>query len=197
MPAKKKTKPKAETIAPKTKPGPAPLYDPNVHPVIIRNAARAGLTPDQIAAEVSVSRSLLFSWVKKYPEVAESIKEGREYANGKVVDSLFKRAIGYEFIETEAKTETKGTGEHKSVTETVRKARKHFPGDVKAQIFWLSNRAAAMWRNRQTNELTGPDGGAIKTETKSDLSGLTPEKLRALEIILSSGGSGTAPVTKP
>ncbi len=166
----------------KTKPGPPPLYDLNRHPVIIRNATRAGLTVEQTAAEAGVSRSLLFNWAKRYPEVAESLKEGREYANGKVVDSLFKRATGYEFIETEATTDTKGS----LTRETTRKTRKHFPADVKAAVFWLTNRAAEKWKNKQNHEIGGVDGNPIKSESVTELKGFSSEKLRALEALLSS-----------
>jgi hypothetical protein len=34
----------------------------------------------------------------------------------------------------------------------------HYPPDTAAGIFWLTNRQKHLWKQRQSNELTGVDG---------------------------------------
>jgi hypothetical protein len=47
------------------------------------------------------------------------------------------------------------------------------------------------WKDNQGIELTGKDGGPIRTETKTDLSKLTVEELKQLEGILQKAASDT------
>ena len=51
-------------------------------------------------------------------------------------------------------------------------------GNVGAACFWLKTRAG--WREKQDIELTGKDGGPVKTETKIDPSGLSDNTLAEL-----------------
>lgn len=52
-----------------------------------------------------------------------------------------------------------------------------------ADRWYLSKLAPKRYGDKVTNEHVGPDGGAIKTETKLDAAGLTDEQLRALASI--------------
>ena len=56
-------------------------------------------------------------------------------------------------------------GRHKGVA-TIANAlfNKAKGGDNTAMIFYLKNRAPGEWRDRREHELSGPDGGPIKTE---------------------------------
>lgn len=51
---------------------------------------------------------------------------------------------------------------------------------MNARKFALVNCAEEDWREKQSVELTGPNGGAIQTESRIDMSTLTDEQVRVL-----------------
>ena len=61
--------------------------------------ARNGLTDEQIADNMGISPSTLYEWKKKYSEISESLKRGKEVVDLQVENALLKRALGYEYIE--------------------------------------------------------------------------------------------------
>jgi len=62
-------------------------------------------------------------------------------------------------------------------------------GSVASAIFWMKSRGG--WREVDRKEITGPNGGPIKTENtnKLDVSGLSLEELEALEKALIKTGA--------
>jgi transcriptional regulator with XRE-family HTH domain len=126
-------------------------YDPLRHPDIIGTLARKGLTDEQIAHDLGISRKTLSVWKKVYVAVDDTLKEGKLLADGKVEASLYRRACGYSY--TERKTiEFPDGSTRKEITEKV------VAPDVTAGIFWLKNRQPENWRDVQRQELTGPGG---------------------------------------
>lgn len=61
--------------------------------------ARDGLTDEQIAQNVGVTSSTLYEWKKKYSEISESLKKGKEVVDRQVENALLKRALGYQYNE--------------------------------------------------------------------------------------------------
>jgi len=55
-------------------------------------------------------------------------------------------------------------------------------GDTASMIFWLKTRAG--WRETSRHELTGADGGPIRSEQAVDLSKLSPAALAELDAAL-------------
>lgn len=108
--------------------------------------ARDGLTEVQIAQKMRVSMSTLSDWKNRYPVILESLKKGKEVVDIEVENALLKRALGYEYTETMTEESEDGY--------KVRKARKFVPPDVTAQIFWLKNRRAEVWREKQIVEVS-------------------------------------------
>lgn len=112
--------------------------------------AREGLTDQKIADFFGIAKSNFNVWKTKHPEFQDSLKKGKdEYDSEAVENSLLKRALGYEYVETtkeiSPKPNTK-TGEPElRITKTVTK---RVPPDVTAQIFWLKNRQPDRWRDR-------------------------------------------------
>jgi hypothetical protein len=70
----------------------------------------------------------------------ESIKKGKEQADAKVAESLFKRANGYTCPDVDIKVIDKEV--------VITKLKKHYPPDTIAAIFWLKNRQKDNWRDR-------------------------------------------------
>lgn len=56
--------------------------------------ARDGLTDDQIASNVGCSRSTLNEWKKRYSDISDALKKGKEVVDVEVENALLKKAIG-------------------------------------------------------------------------------------------------------
>lgn len=118
--------------------------------ILLEGWARDGLTDEQIAKKMGVNIATLYDWKKKYPEISESLKKGKEVVDTIVENALLKRALGYRYDEV---TIEDGI-ETKRVTKEVQP-------DTTAQIFWLKNRRPDKWRDKQNVEVSG----SLKTET--------------------------------
>ena len=109
--------------------------------------ARDGLTDEQIAQNIRISRETLYAWKKKYPDISDALKRGKEIVDRQVENALLKRALGYEYEEVKKKFEG-GIITEKTVT------KKEVIPDVTAQIFWLKNRKPDKWRDKPDYEDT-------------------------------------------
>ena len=105
--------------------------------VLIEGWARDGLTEEQIAKNMGISRATLYEWKKKEVNILNTLKKGKEVIDFEVENALLKRALGYEY---EEKTYENGVLT-KSIT-------KHVAPDTTAQIFWLKNRKPDKWRDK-------------------------------------------------
>lgn len=54
----------------------------------LRSWARDGLTNEQIAKKIGVRRQTISEWSKKYPDIADSLKKGKEVVDSEIEDSL-------------------------------------------------------------------------------------------------------------
>lgn len=144
---------------------------------------RNGLTDEQIAEKIGINRDTLYTWIKKFPDISDSLKIGKEDADIAVENALFKSACGYEVeeITEELKYDAKTHSYKMMVT---KKQKKHIPPSNTAQIFWLKNRKAENWRDKVDNnitlneetdalsrafeELMGNNDTSIQQETASD-----------------------------
>ncbi len=122
--------------------------------------ARDGLTDEQMAEKIGINRDTLYSWKKKYPDISDTLKKGKEVVDRNVENALLERALG-------------GTHEvkkHIKVKQTYydaqgRKCEKeeikevfdevYVAGDTTAQIFWLKNRKPDVWKDKQNVEISG------------------------------------------
>ena len=88
--------------------------------MLLRGWARDGLTDEEIAAKIGISRSTLMRWKKykvngQYP-IKAALKSGKEVIDYAVESALLKKAM---------------------------------EGDTTAMIFWLKNRRPDKWRDRR------------------------------------------------
>jgi len=122
--------------------------------VLLEGWARDGLTDEQIAHNVGVSRSTLNDWKKRYPDISDALKKGKEVVDLQVENALLKRALGYEYEEVtqESQWNEKNNKYELVVTKLVKKRQ---APDTTAQIFWLKNRRPDKWRDKQDVEHTG------------------------------------------
>lgn len=116
--------------------------------------AKDGLSDDQIAANMGISRSTLNEWKKKYPDISNTLKKGKEVADRMVENALFESAIGKKYMVRKPikvkKVEYKD-GKKVSEKEHVEYADEEviIPPNTTAQIFWLKNRKSDKWREKQ------------------------------------------------
>ena len=61
--------------------------------------ARDGLTDKQLAKNMGISRSTLNEWLKRYPDISDTLKRGKEIVDIQVENALLKRALGYRYNE--------------------------------------------------------------------------------------------------
>lgn len=116
--------------------------------------ARDGLTNEQISHNVGINPDTLYTWMKKYPEIDEVLKRGKEVIDRQVENALLKRALGYSYEEvTHEPVYNKETG--KVELQPVKAVTKEVQPDTTAQIFWLKNRKPAEWRDKQQIEHSG------------------------------------------
>lgn len=109
--------------------------------------ARDGLTDEQIAYNMGISRSTLYEWKKKQKDISDVLKKGKEIVDRQVENALLKRALGYEYEEIKEKYEN-GVCTERTVT------KKEVAPDTTAQIFWLKNRKPEEWRDKQEVKVT-------------------------------------------
>ena len=106
----------------------------------IQGWARDGLSDEQVAANMGISRSTLNAWKKKFPDISDTLKKGKDIADREVENALFKRAVGYEF--DEVTEELMDSGELR----VTKKIRKQVAPDTGAAAFWLKNSRQARGR---------------------------------------------------
>ena len=127
----------------------------------IQGWARDGLSDKQIAHNIGITQTTLYEWQKRFPELSEALKKGKEVVDREVENAMLKRALGYEYDEiTQEPVTDKDTG----ITEmrVTKRVTKQIVPDVTAQIFWLKNRKPEEFRDKRDVELSGSvDLGSI------------------------------------
>lgn len=124
----------------KRKVGRPTAYNPDIHPRSAREMACEGKTSDEIAKAFGISRSAFFEWKSAHPEFSDAVKQGNRLIDGMVVESLFRRAMGYSHPDVHIAV---SNGEVIK-TDII----KHYPPDSTALIFWLKNRDPRNWRDK-------------------------------------------------
>ncbi|WP_353986594.1 HNH endonuclease [Lactiplantibacillus plantarum] len=68
--------------------------------IVLEGWARDGLTDAQIAQKIGIRRPTLYDWKKKYPDISDALKKGKEVIDRQVENALLKKALGYTVTET-------------------------------------------------------------------------------------------------
>lgn len=107
---------------------------------LLEGWARDGLTDEQIAHNCGINPDTLYTWKKKYSEISEALKKGKEVVDLEVENALLKRALGYEYTEESIEITPMG----RKVKQTI----KHIAPETTAIIYWLKNRRPDKWRDK-------------------------------------------------
>ena len=119
--------------------------------------ARDGLSDEQMAHNIGITTTTLYDWKKKYPVFSEALARGKEVVDIEVENALLKRAKGYDYIETTSELIADKNAKNKAVMKVTKRVTRHVLPDVKAIVFWLTNRKPE-WRDKQEKELSGNIG---------------------------------------
>lgn len=111
--------------------------------LLIEGWARDGLTEEQIANNIGISRSTLSEWKKKFSDISDTLKQSKEIADRQVENALHKTALGFYYEEDMVTNQG-----------DVVRVKKYSKPNTTAQIFWLKNRKPANWRDKQEIEQT-------------------------------------------
>jgi Asp-tRNA(Asn)/Glu-tRNA(Gln) amidotransferase A subunit family amidase len=122
-----------------------------------------GATDREVAEALDIEERTLYRWKNEKPEFNQALRVGKESSDDRVEMSLYRRATGYNF-NTIKIMQYEGEVIVEPYVE-------HVPPDVGAAKLWLQNRRG--WSEKSRSELTGADGGAIKTESTVTL---TPDE---------------------
>ena len=140
--------------------------------LLIEGWARDGLSKEQIAKNIGVRLETILEWEKRFPQLSEVIKKGREVVVRELENALIKRAKGYEVEETTEELRfNRQTGQNE--LEIVKRVKKHVAPDTGAIAFALKNYSPDKWRDRKDIELSG------QVDT-NPFANLTEEQLRKL-----------------
>ena len=61
--------------------------------ILLEGWARDGLTDEQIAHNIGIRRETLYDWKKRYPNISNALKKGKEIIDYEVENSLLKKAL--------------------------------------------------------------------------------------------------------
>ena len=61
---------------------------------LLEGWARDGLTREKIAGNMGIGLSTFYKWQKKYPQIAQALRRGREVVDYQVEQALLDRALG-------------------------------------------------------------------------------------------------------
>lgn len=156
-------------------------YSTKVQPYLdeITDWCRNGLIEEEICKRLGVGVSTFNRYKSDNRELREALKRGKQHADFKVEDALFKKATGYHYDEVtyvfvEEKDPYTGNKVTKQIPDKI--VKKHVPADTTAAIFWLKNRKPEEWRDKRDVE----HSGGITNTHKADLSKLSVKDLEKL-----------------
>lgn len=141
---------------------------------LIKGWARDGLTDEEIAKKMDISASTFYEWQKKYSEISEAIKRGREPTNVILEDTAFERATQWRTVKEVTKEPRLNRKTGKIELIVVKEVEKRIPPDSTLLIFLMKNRMKEKYGDRQQVELSG------QIEANNPFEGLTEAQLRKL-----------------
>lgn len=131
-------------------------YEEKILPklALIEGWARDGLTNEQIAKNLGISRTTFQKYAKDENELSEHLKRGKEISDYMVENELFKKATGFTQKEKrlfKIKEVEYENGKRKREKERIeeKEVDVYYPPELGAQVFWLKNRRPNKWRDKQ------------------------------------------------
>ena len=147
----KSTKSKRRKVPKKT--GRPSVFNAERDAPFVRKLLGQGRGMGEVADALKISRSVLYEWKDKHPEISDAIEQGLADADERIERSLFDRAAGYVRPEERLLVVSGGQGMGSSVERhNVDVAVAPDPTCIK---FWLTNRRRKLWSDKQKIEHEG------------------------------------------
>lgn len=112
--------------------------------------ARDGMTNQDIAEKIGVTKRTFTRWMEEYPEIREAVNTSKELVDYKVENALLKAALGYTAKESKVIMRLR---QGKLTTVEQETIIKEVAPDVRAITLWLNNRQTKKWRRNADNVL--------------------------------------------
>lgn len=117
---------------------------------LLESYARDGYTLQDMADKLGIQYEVFLRWRKKFPQIDEAIKSGKELTDYKVENALLKCALGYKTKEVKTTTIMR----YGKVVETqVEELEKEQAPNVQAITLWLTNRNKDKWKTPNSKNL--------------------------------------------
>jgi transposase-like protein len=126
-------------------------YEPKYNQ-IARIMCRGGATDSELAEAFGVNIGTIYRWKARFAAFADAVQDGKDMADDRVEQALYRRAVGYDYRAEEVLSFEGKVTERAEVI-------KHEKPDVRAAQWWLKNRRRGKWADR--HEITGADGEAL------------------------------------
>ncbi len=127
------------------------------------NYCLLGATDADLGRFFDVDERTINNWKESHPEFLQSLKAGKEQADARVAQSLYRRALGWEHEAVKIVADAK-TGTEHIVPYTER-----YPPDTTAAIFWLKNRRPDLWRDKHRIEHSGEIPTTVREMSDEEL----------------------------
>lgn len=131
--------------APHKETGRPPKFKAEMVQQAARLCSMMAATDRELAEFFDVGLSTFYAWKIKYPALAEACRAAKSVANDRVRHSLYERAMGYEYEDTDIRVI------NKKIVKT--KVMRKMPPCATSMIFWLKNREPDKWRDKQELEV--------------------------------------------
>lgn len=110
-----------------------------------RKLAELGATDREVADFFNVDERTINRWKHEHPDFCLSLKVGKQAADDRVEQSLYRRALGFSHDAVKIMG-YEGTYTPVEYVEV-------YPPDTTAAIFWLKNRRPDQWRDKTETDL--------------------------------------------
>ncbi|TCO79123.1 helix-turn-helix domain-containing protein [Marinisporobacter balticus] len=112
----------------------------------VQGWAKQGSTDEEICKMIGISHDTFYKWKREKAEFAEAIKKGKEISNGELINSAFKQATGYYYVEQQPiKIKIGKDKEEVKVVEIT----KYATPNPTMNIFMLKNRLPDQYKEKQ------------------------------------------------
>ena len=116
--------------------------------ILLAAYARDGMTNQEIADKIGITKRTFTRWMSEYPEISEAVNTSKELVDYKVENALLKAALGYTAKKSKVIMRLRQgkltTVEQETTIEEV-------PPDVRAITLWLNNRQTKKWKRNADN----------------------------------------------
>lgn len=135
---------------------------------VVEGWCREGLTIEEIAKNLEISKTTFYKYIREHSELSERLKKGKDVADYKVENELYKKTQGYKVtVKKPIKVKEVIYDNGKRVKEIERveivEQEIYCPPELGAQIFWLKNRRPDKWKDKipESNDKEGTETGIV------------------------------------